>query len=106
MTDYMKMGRKIGAAIGGVLFLIFGIPAGFYFGSYGAVVVMHHLLGPVEAGVLVRIAVVVGSVLGLFCTAAVSVVLGAVFGTAVGYVTELFTAPSKAKEETTAEAKH
>lgn len=100
MTAGMRMGRKIGAVIGAIVFLAFGIPSGFFYGSYGTLVVISHLFGgPVEAGVLVRMMVVVGTLLGLFCTAAVSIVLGAVFGTAVGYITDIFTTPAKEKEE-------
>lgn len=99
MTAGMKMGRKIGAAIGAIGFLIFGLVPGFYFGSYGVLVTLSHLFGgPVEANIVVRMFVVVGIALGIFCIGAVSVVLGAVFGTAVGYVTETLTAPAEKKE--------
>ncbi len=96
MTQGMQIGRKIGAVMGAIVFLIFGIMPGFYFGSYGTLVVISHLVGgSVEPNILVRMFVVVGTLLGLFCIAAVSIVLGAVFGTVVGYATEAFTAPAK-----------
>lgn len=82
--------------MGTIVFLIFGIVPGFYFGSYGTLVVISHLVGgPVEPNVLVRMLIVVGILLGLFCTASVSIVFGAVFGSIVGYATEAFTAKPK-----------
>ena len=106
MKESMRMGRKIGAVIGAIVFLAFGILPGFYFGSFGTLVVLTHLFGgPVDANIIVRMMIVVGTVLGLFCTAAVSIVLGSVFGTAVGYVTEHFTAPAKTADTAEAKAK-
>lgn len=105
MTAGMKMGRKIGAVIGAIAFLAFGLVPGFYFGSYGVLVTLSHLFGgPVEANVLVRMLVVVGIALGVFCIGAVSVVLGAVFGTVIGYVAETLSAPAEKKEVATAKA--
>lgn len=82
--------------MGTIVFLIFGIVPGFYFGSYGTLVVISHLMGgPVEPNVLVRMLIVVGILLGLFCAASVSIVFGAVLGSIVGYATEAFTAKPK-----------
>lgn len=106
MTNGMKIGRNIGAAIGVVAFLAFGIMPGFYFGSYGTLVILSHLMGgPMDANILVRMLVVAGTLFGLFCVGTVSVVIGSVFGTAVGYVTEILTTPAKAREEAEAKAK-
>ncbi|MEK7197643.1 MAG: hypothetical protein AAB151_08250, partial [Nitrospirota bacterium] len=59
--EMVRMGTKIGATLGGIVFLIFGLIPGFYFGSYGTLVVLKHLMGgPVEATVLVRMVVAVG----------------------------------------------
>lgn len=105
MTAGMKMGRKIGALIGGIVFLAFGLVPGFYFGSYGVLVTLSHLFGgPVEANILVRMLVVVGIALGVFCIGAVSVVLGSVLGTALGYVAEVLSAPAEKKEAAEARA--
>lgn len=102
----MKVGTKIGAGIGIVAFLAFGIIPGFYFGSYGTLVLLSHLMGgPVEPTTIVRMLTVAGTVLGIFCTGAVSIVLGSVFGTAMGYVVDVVGGVSKAKIETEAEAK-
>jgi len=102
----MKVGTKIGAGIGIAAFLALGIMPGFYFGSYGTLVLLHHLMGgPVEPTTIVRMITVVGVVLGIFCTGAVSIVLGSVFGTAMGYVVDVAGGLSKGKIEETAEAK-
>ena len=41
----MKAGTKIGAALGAIVFAVFGILPGFYFGSYGALVLLSRLAG-------------------------------------------------------------
>jgi len=106
MTDPMRIGRNIGAAIGAIVFLVFGLAPGFYFGSYGALVSLQHLFGhSIEPNILVRMLLVVGIVLGIFCTGAVSIVLGSVFGTVVGYLTEVFAAPVKEKAAVRVESK-
>ena len=97
--EMVRMGTKVGAAIGGVVFLAFGLLPGFYFGSYGALVVLKHLMGgPVESTVLVRMIIAVGIMLGITCIASVSIVIGSIVGTALGYVSEVLTAPTKATE--------
>ena len=102
-TNTMKVGTKIGAAIGALAFLVFGVVPGFYFGSYGTLLVLSHLAGgPVEPTTIVRMLTVVGIMLGIFCVGAVSIVLGSVFGTAMGYVIDVLGSIGRAKE--TAEA--
>lgn len=102
----MKVGTKIGAAIGALVFLVFGILPGFYFGSYGTLMLLSSLAGgPVEATTVVRMLTVVGIVLGIFCIGAVSVVLGSVFGTALAYVVDVIAGLGKVKETSEAEAK-
>lgn len=97
--EMVRMGTKIGAALGGLAFLIFGIIPGFYFGSYGSLIVLKHLIGsPIEPTVLVRIFVAVGILLGIVCVASVSIVVGAIGGTAIGYLVEAVTAPSEEKK--------
>jgi len=103
--ETIRMGTKIGATLGGIAFLIFGLIPGFYFGSYGTLVVLRHLLGgPVEPTVLVRMAVAVGILLGIVCIASVSIVVGAIFGTGLGYAVDAATSPA-AKETAEAVAK-
>lgn len=100
----MKIGTKIGAALGAIVFLVFGVIPGFYFGSYGTLVLLSHLAGgPVEATTIVRMITVVGILVGLFCIGAVSIVLGSVFGTALAYVVDVI--GSLGKERETAEVK-
>jgi hypothetical protein len=83
----LKVGRRTGALVGGILFAVFGIVPAFYFGSYAAIVLLSSLTGgPVEPGIIARVLVVAGVLLGLFCTAAVSIVAGSVVGTALAYV--------------------
>ena len=95
----MKVGTKIGAALGAIVFLVFGIIPGFYFGSYGTLMLLSRLAGgPVEATTIVRMITVVGILMGLFCIGAVSIVLGSVFGTAMGYVVDVVAGFGKAKE--------
>ena len=108
MTDErkntMRAGTKIGAALGAIVFLVFGLVPGFYFGSYGVVVLLSALAGgPVEATTIVRMLTVVGIVLGIFCVGAVSIVLGSVFGTALGYVADVATSLGRVKRADEAE---
>jgi hypothetical protein len=99
----LNIGRKIGALMGGIMFLIFGVVPTFYFGSFGTLTLISHLVGgPVEAGIIVRMLVVAGIILGFACSAAVSLVVGAVLGTALAYITDIISAavrhePEKAK---------
>ncbi len=94
----VRMGTKIGAALGGLSFLVFGVIPGFYFGSYGAMVVLKHLLGAGgEPSVVVRMVVAVGSMLGIVCVGSVHLVVGSIVGTALGYMVASVTSPSEAK---------
>ena len=105
--EMVRMGTKVGAALGVIAFLVFGIMPGFYFGSYGTLVLLNHLFGgPLQATVLVRIATAAGILVGIVCVASVSIVVGAVLGTVIGYVTEAITGAAKKKAPAeTAEAK-
>jgi hypothetical protein len=104
--EMVRMGTKIGAALGGIVFLIFGLVPGFYFGSYGALMVVKHLMGgPVEPTILVRGIIAVGIMLGIVCIASVSIVIGSILGTVLGYVVEAVSAPKEAKETADAKAR-
>ena len=95
----MKAGTKIGAALGAIVFAVFGILPGFYFGSYGALVLMSRLAGgPVEPTTIVRMVTVVGVALGIFCGAAASIVLGSVFGTALAWVVDVLSSAGQVKK--------
>ncbi len=86
-NETVKAGMKIGATIGGLVFVVMGIVPGFYFGSYGTLILLQKLMGgAVEPTLFVRAAVVMGIAVGISCAAAVSIVVGGLLGTAIGYV--------------------
>ena len=99
--EMVRMGTKVGGVLGAIAFLVFGIIPGFYFGSYGTLVLLNHLFGgPLEATVLVRVATAAGILVGITCVASVTIVVGAIFGTAVGYLVEALSgAAAKAPAE-------
>lgn len=104
--EMVRMGTKIGAAIGGLAFLVFGLVPGFYFGSYGSLMVIQHLMGSqVEPSVMVRMIVAVGILLGIVCIGSVSIVMGSILGTGLGYLVEAVSRPVEAKETAEATAK-
>ena len=102
-NETIKAGMKIGATVGGLVFVVFGIMPGFYFGSYGTLILLQRLMGgTVEPTLFVRAAVVMGIVVGIACAAAVSIVVGGLLGTALGYVVS---APAALREKQAAEEK-
>ncbi len=79
---------------------------GFFFGSYGTLVVLKHLMGgPVEPTVIVRMIVAVGILLGIVCIGSVSIVVGSILGTGMGYLVEAVSKPAAAKDTSEATAK-
>ncbi len=95
-NETVKAGMKIGAVAGGVLWVVFGIMAGFYFGSYGTLIILQKLMGgTVSPSLFVRAVIVAGSVVGIATTATVSIVTGGLVGTALGF---LVSAPKVMKE--------
>jgi len=104
--EMVRMGTKIGAVLGGVVFLAFGLIPGVYFGSYGALMVVKHLMGgPVEPTVLARMIIAGGMILGIACLASVSIIVGSILGTALGYLIEALSAPAVIKEGSKEEVK-
>ena len=86
-NETIKTGMKIGATVGGLVFLAFGIMPGFYFGSYGTLIILQKLMGgAVEPTLFVRAAVVMGILVGIACAATVSIVVGGLLGTSAGAV--------------------
>jgi putative effector of murein hydrolase len=61
--------------------------------------------GPWEATVLVRLATAAGILVGIVCVASVTIVVGAIFGTVVGYALEAMTKEKSAAEGTLAGTK-
>ncbi len=102
-NETVKTGMKIGAVAGGLVFLVFGIMPGFYFGSYGTLILLQKLMGgTVEPTLIVRAVVVMGIVVGIACAAAVSIVVGGLLGTALGFIVS---APSAVREKQAASEK-
>jgi len=100
-NETVKAGMKIGATVGGLTFLVFGIMPGFYFGSFGTLVLLQKLMGgTVEPTLFVRAAVVMGIAVGLVSAAAVCLVVGGLMGTVAGYVVS---APATMRNRQTAE---
>lgn len=97
----VKAGMRIGATLGGLVFAIFGILPGFYFGSFGTLILMQKLMGSVEPTLFVRAAVVMGSMVGIAAAAAISLVVGGLIGTALGYVVS---APAAMRQAVSAKA--
>ncbi len=102
-NETVKAGMKIGATIGGLVFVVLGIVPGFYFGSYGTLIILQKLMGgTVEPTLFVRAAVVLGIVVGIACAAAVSIVVGGLIGTVLGYAVS---APAALRQKKAAEVK-
>jgi hypothetical protein len=102
-NETVKAGMKIGATVGGLVFMVFGIVPGFYFGSFGTLILLQKLMGgTVEPTLFVRAAIVMGIVVGIACAAAVSLVVGGLLGTALGY---LVSAPQALREKKEAAGK-
>ncbi len=100
-NEAVKTGMKIGATVGGMAFVVFGIMPGFYFGSFGTLILLQKLMGTVEPTLLVRAAVVMGIMIGIACAAAASLVIGGLIGTALGYVVS---APAALRQAASEEA--
>ena len=82
----VKAGMKIGTLVGGLVFAVFGIVPGFYFGSFGTLILLQKLMGVVDPTLFVQIALVCGIVIGIASAGVVSLVLGGLAGMALGYV--------------------
>jgi len=101
-NETVKTGMKIGASLGGLVFLVFGIMPGFYFGSFGTLILLQKLMGgAIEPTLFVRAAMVMGIVVGIACAAAVSLVVGGLLGTVMGY---LVSAPTAMREKSAEKA--
>jgi len=96
-NDTVKAGMRVGATIGGLIFALAGIVPGFYFGSFGTLILLQKIMGgTVEPTLFVRAAIVMGIGVGIVCAATVSIVVGGLLGTAMGYIV---TAPSARREK-------
>ena len=98
-NDTVKTGMKIGATIGGLVFAVAGIVPGFYFGSFGTLILLQKVMGgAVEPTLFVRAAVVMGIGVGIACAATVCIVVGGLLGTAMGFIVSA-PAAMRAKKE-------
>jgi hypothetical protein len=98
----INTGMKMGATIGGILFLAMGIVPGFYFGSFGTLMLLQKLSnGPVEPTLFVRAAIVMGIAIGIACAAAISVAMGSLAGAVIGYAVS---APASSSNKATGAA--
>ncbi len=85
----VKAGVKIGAHAGGLLFLVLGLVPAFYLSSIGTLAALSAMAGgPVAPGLMVRAALVIGTVIGICAACAVTVAAGAAVGSALGYAVE------------------
>src|SRR5512143_653856 len=101
-NESVKAGMKIGATVGGLVFLVFGIMPGFYFGSFGTLILLQKLVGGAVAPTLiVRALIVMGILVGIACAATVCITVGGLLGTALGYIVS----PTAVKEQKTSEEK-
>jgi len=99
-NETVKTGMRMGAVVGAIVFAVAGILPGFYFGSYGTLILLNKLMGgPVEPTLFVRAAIVMGILVGVACAATVSVVVGGLVGTALGYVVTVPSAIRQASEK-------
>ena len=85
-NETVKSGMKIGATVGGLVFLLAGIVPGFYFGSFGTLILLQKIMGTVEPTLFVRAAIVMGIGVGIACAATVSIVVGGLLGTVAGFI--------------------
>lgn len=84
MNTTANAGAKVGAAIGAILYPFVGAFPAFYFGSYGALILMSKLTGSLEPTLLVRMGVIAGSMIGLAAVACLFLVMGGLFGAMIG----------------------
>lgn len=98
MEKSLRVGTKIGALAGGILFLIFGLIPSFYIGSFGTVTLMAMLSGgPIHPGLIERSLIVIGTMTVLLVAAGGSIIAGALGGTVLAYVSEGLTSLGRAK---------
>lgn len=86
-NETVKIGSKIGATVGGLTFLTFGILPGFHFGGFGTLILLQKLTGAaIEPTLIVRAIMVMGIIVGIACAATVCLVVGSLLGTLGGYL--------------------
>ena len=98
-TDTIRTGMKIGALLGVIAFLIYGLVPAYHYGGMGTVILLSKLAGgPVEFTLMLRLIVIAGVLIGIVSLGSASIVLGSIAGTASGYIVSLVS-PVKSAEE-------
>jgi hypothetical protein len=83
----IRAGMKIGAVLGAMAFLAFGIVPGFHYGGYGTILLLGKLAGgSVTFTIGTRIVVILGVLLGILCAASMAIVIGSLVGTITSYL--------------------
>jgi len=86
-NETVKSGMKIGATVGGLVFVLAGIVPGFYFGGIDTLIPDKQSMGgAVQTTLIAPALIVMGIGVGIACAATVSIVVGGLLGTAAGFV--------------------
>jgi hypothetical protein len=86
MKESVITGSKIGTLIGAVAFALMGVLPGVYAGGYGALAVLHKLVGGVESSALAATVTIIGMIIGVICVATSSLIVGGLFGALLGFI--------------------
>jgi hypothetical protein len=98
--EIISIGTRVGAVLGGITFLIFGVVPGFHYGGYGALMLFSKLAdGPVDMTLGVRLVIALGIILGILCLGFMGIVLGSILGTAAGFVVNALGLVAEREEE-------
>lgn len=83
----VKTGMMVGAILGGLAFLVFGIIPGFEYSGLMVLALLSKITGdPLEMTLGIRMIVMLGVLVGSLCLATLAIVAGSVAGTGSAYV--------------------
>lgn len=86
-NEKVKTGMKIGATLGTLVFALLGLMPGIYFGGYGSISLLAKLNGgTVDPSLISRILIICGMLVGIFSMLTVSLVIGGLIGSLLGYL--------------------
>lgn len=86
-TEVIKTGMKVGAVLGGLFFLVFGIVPGFHYSGQMVLIFLSKITGgPLDFDLGVRLVVIFGILFGSLCLGAIGIIVGSALGTISGYV--------------------
>jgi hypothetical protein len=98
--EMISMSKRVGAVIGGIAFVIFGLIPAFYFGSFLALVITSGLSGgPLKPTMIVKVLTIMGAIVGISCVGVVFLAIGAMLGTIIGYVIAYLPGSEEAKND-------